>query len=314
MKNNNLSYLEGSTTKEHKLIDLSINQILSESVKKYPNKNAIIIENSNNTLKKTTYTYTELENEINYLSYGLIDLGIRKGDYIAIWSPNRLEPLLLYISLAKIGAISVNLYPYFASEEFNEIMALTQCKALFFWDEGIILDYSGVDYLTESMVSVHDPYQILLTSGSTGKHKLIVQSQYSFINNSEMIIKRVGYRTDDVMGNVGKMYHNNDKFNPLVLIRAIEKHRISMIVGPPSIYFGILNHPEFSRYNISTLKKGTMGAFPLSPALAVDILEIGFPVVQLYGMSETLMTFSTNYNSTTKQEFIETVGKIFPYC
>eukprot|EP01132_Coremiostelium_polycephalum_P003235 gene3235-4049_t len=325
--------------------------------------------------------------------YGLIDLGIRKGDYIAIWSPNRLEPLLLYFSLAKIGAISVNLYPYFASEEFKEIMTLTQCKALFFWDEGII-ESSGVNYLTvlkeiipelksqsptlnsdkfpnlkfiipindndtnnfqrlihrgkevmengiikiedyESLVSVHDPYQILLTSGSTGKHKLIVQSQYSFINNSIIINNRVGLTSDDVMGNIGKLFHvsgklhmtmmaiqgstivlivNNDIFNPSVLLRAIEKYRVTTLGGTPTSYFTIQNHPDLGQYNISTVKKGLLGAFQLSHSIGESLLNIGFPVVHFYGMSESLISFSTNYHSTTKKEFIETVGRVFPHC
>eukprot|EP01132_Coremiostelium_polycephalum_P004312 gene4312-5397_t len=413
MKNNdNLSYFEGST--EYKLQnDITINQLLLENVKKNPTKIAIILENKefddNQPQQNSSYktiTYKELYDQVNYLSSGLIDIGIKKGDYVSIWCQNRLEPVLFYYALANIGAISINLYPYVDSIDFQHIMNISKCKLLVYLDHGfesfknehlqvlnqIIpeltthattsttestsrLNNSKLQYL-EKVVTIHDnnsnnnssifnfksimkrgrellengtidleeyrskvssqdPYTVLLTSGSTGKHKLVVHSQFGFLNNILLSNKRIGFNSDDVLGNVAKMFLASgklqlnmhilagatmvlacdyDKFDPLLWLKWVERHRITTACGAPAFYFSVLNHPQLSQYNISSWSKGLVYAFPLPLSLGESIRRtLGPGILHSYGMSETMLTFST-MPTTSEHQFINTVGRINPHC
>ena len=76
---------------------LTIDCVLSTIAKKYSKKNAIIF-------KDKKITYKELyENSTNYAD-NLLNLGIKKGDKVALLLSNRLEYIYLYFALFKIGA------------------------------------------------------------------------------------------------------------------------------------------------------------------------------------------------------------------
>eukprot|EP01132_Coremiostelium_polycephalum_P003238 gene3238-4052_t len=376
MNYRNLSYFEGPIVENE---DLTFSQILSDTVKRYPNKTAFIIENnSNNVMKKdevmkTSYTYSELENNVNYLTCGLIDLGIRKGDYIAIWCPTRIELIMFYFALAKIGAISVHLFPHYSSDEINDTLKSINCKGIIVSELNdtqihnssipelisqfinlqfiISLDeikdnnYNTMDkvitnfqriiskgkeiweiensYLIgyESLVSSTEPSQVLLTSGSTGKNKLIVHNQRSFVNNVKEINKRTEFTENDILGNFGKLHHVSGHFILLMVIlegatavihqQNIQSSYTLMVLKSIPRF---INLPEFHNYNTSTLKKGHIGSYPFNHKLGESVRKIfGCGLLQMYGMTENLVSFST-FPQFSKSLFIETVGKVFPNC
>ena len=65
-----------------------------------PEKKALIFGSA-------AYTYSEMNRIISALSRYLAGMGIRKGDRISIYMPNRPEWVMYYYAVAKIGAISV---------------------------------------------------------------------------------------------------------------------------------------------------------------------------------------------------------------
>eukprot|EP01132_Coremiostelium_polycephalum_P004323 gene4323-5410_t len=368
-------YFVNENSSNTPLSEFTFNHYLSENVKKYPNKTALIVHQHGIRL-----TYQEFQDQINYLSAGLIDIGVRKGDYVAIWSSARLEPVLLYFSLAKIGAISVNLYPYYGEIEFKEVMSSIKCKGIII-SEGTYQNSNFLKQVTESLptlriciqsnqnddemyqsmlqfksvmksgkelmengfrldeyqslVSCHDPSQIVFTSGTTGKQKAIVHSQFSFINCSLSILKRFPIDVNDTYGNFGQLFHINGKLNMLssvivgatmvfitndhlitdVLLEIIDQHSLTALHGTPTTYFNLVHHPNIKNANIKSLKKIVVGGSLISRELTKMVKQI-FQIelfVNVYGMSETLLSFSTT-KDTFEEKFLETVGTIIPHC
>jgi fatty-acyl-CoA synthase len=74
--------------------------ILDNVVKKNPKKVALIFG-------RKQVTYQELNDQVNTIAKGLIDLGVKKGDIIAIWMTNRLEWIYTQYAIYKVGAIMV---------------------------------------------------------------------------------------------------------------------------------------------------------------------------------------------------------------
>ena len=76
-------------------------------------------------------------------------------------------------------------------------------------------------------------------------------------------------------------------FDPVELMRAIERYRISTLVLVPTMINMVLNHPDFPKYDLSSLRRVVYGASPMPLPLlrqAIDALRCEF--VQGYGMTE----------------------------
>ncbi|MEM3585915.1 MAG: long-chain fatty acid--CoA ligase [Candidatus Jordarchaeaceae archaeon] len=76
-------------------------------------------------------------------------------------------------------------------------------------------------------------------------------------------------------------------FDPDVVMRDIEKYRSEAFVGIPLMYYMMVTHPNFKKYDLSSLKLAVSGADTLPPAVfeqwkKVTNLDVG----QGYGLSE----------------------------
>src|SRR5205085_9552064 len=64
-------------------------------------------------------TYAELWNQTTRAARGLLARGVRRGDRVGIWSPNRAEWVVLQYATARIGAILVNINPAYKTAELS---------------------------------------------------------------------------------------------------------------------------------------------------------------------------------------------------
>ena len=61
-----------------------------------------------------TLTYAELEREVDAIAAGLRELGIGKGDPVAVFMPMVLEAVIAAYAIAKLGAIYMPIFSGFA--------------------------------------------------------------------------------------------------------------------------------------------------------------------------------------------------------
>lgn len=78
-----------------------------------------------------TVTYAELSRNIERAAGGLLKLGIRKGDRIAIFAENCPEYLTVYLASAKIGSIVATINPLFKEEEIGYILSNAEPRLVF---------------------------------------------------------------------------------------------------------------------------------------------------------------------------------------
>lgn len=69
-----------------------------------------------------TYTYEQLNEQANFLAYGLIERGIKKGDRVGIWAQNLPEWVIVMYACAKLGAILVNINPAYRAHELEYVV------------------------------------------------------------------------------------------------------------------------------------------------------------------------------------------------
>ncbi|MGN7398002.1 class I adenylate-forming enzyme family protein [Peribacillus frigoritolerans] len=115
---------------------------------RYPSREALIYYNSEG--KQTSFTYEELNREVNRVAHSLLEMGVQKGDRIAAIGRNSPEMVLLSYALLKIGAWFTPLNFMLKPQEISQFINISQTR-MFFVD-GANLD--GVHSIVNELPSV----------------------------------------------------------------------------------------------------------------------------------------------------------------
>jgi long-chain acyl-CoA synthetase len=82
---------------------------------------------------------------------------------------------------------------------------------------------------------------------------------------------------------------------PQSIFEAIHKHRVNFFPAVPTMYVGVLNHPEVSRHDLTSIKGCFSGAAPLPVEVIRDFeSKTGSQICEGYGLSETSPVVTTN--------------------
>ena len=91
-----------------------IESCIDRHIEDKPDKNAFVFQDDNEKVKK--YTYKELSKEVNKFSNLLVNLGVKKGDRIALFLPKIPEMYIAFLAVIKIGAVAVPLFEAFQED------------------------------------------------------------------------------------------------------------------------------------------------------------------------------------------------------
>ena len=122
--------------------------ILPHYATHFPNDNALNGKENGVWVKYSIHQYIE---KVNYISYGLMQLGIKKGDRIASITNNRPEWNILDMAILQLGAIHVSIYPTISESDYKYILNHAEVKMVFVagWEllrkiENVISDKEGL--------------------------------------------------------------------------------------------------------------------------------------------------------------------------
>lgn len=111
------------------MIENTIGDVLDEITAKYPENDALVYVDRDLRLN-----YRKFTERCNRLARGLIELGIKKGDKVSVWSNNVPEWVYLQFATAKIGAILVTVNTYYKSHELEYLLKQSDSTTLFLVD------------------------------------------------------------------------------------------------------------------------------------------------------------------------------------
>src|SRR5438270_1328092 len=177
-------------------------------------------------------TYRELIAQCEEVARGLLARGVKKGDRVGIWAPNRYEWVITQYATAAVGAILVNINPAYRTSELE--YALNQSGISFFilaagfrqadyramlaevkgrcpdLREALVLedgwnalkrDASKVDIAAlheiEETLQFDDPINIQYTSGTTGCPKGATLTHHNILNNGFFVGEGCSYTEQD---------------------------------------------------------------------------------------------------------------------
>lgn len=102
--------------------------ILEHNLRYLPKEDALCGKENGVWVKYSTQEYINI---VNNISYGLMQLGISKGDCIATITPNRPEWNFLDMAIMQIGAIHVAIYPTISESDYSYILNHADVKLIF---------------------------------------------------------------------------------------------------------------------------------------------------------------------------------------
>ncbi|XP_076352385.1 medium-chain acyl-CoA ligase ACSF2, mitochondrial-like isoform X1 [Tachypleus tridentatus] len=311
-------------------------------------------------------TFLETNEETDQLAASFLELGLRPGERLAIWSTNCYEWVLTQLAAAKAGLVLVNINPAFMPSELEYCLNKTSCKALIAGESFRKQDYfqqlcsvvpeiisskpgqikssrcpdlhtvvmltkkdfpgvykfddilraAGNEKLREvkeldTKIQFDDPVNIQFTSGTTGKPKAASLSHFNLINNAVVFTNRVtipGVNEVDCIpvplfhafGCVGGVVSTIIKhklavfpsafFDSLETLKAMEKERCTLVMGTPTMFIDIINHPDVHKFDLTSLQGALIGASPCP-------VELWKAIEQKLGITNVLNSYGTTENS-----------------
>ena len=130
-----LSYVAGAT--DEPLHFATVSQLLDEAVAAHGARDAAIFAQGHQTL-----SWYDLQQRADEVAAGLLAIGVRRGNRVGIWAPNRVEWLLVQFGCARIGAVLVNINPAYRSSELEFALNKVRCRVLV-----LARSHRGADYL-----------------------------------------------------------------------------------------------------------------------------------------------------------------------
>src|SRR5437763_1695735 len=159
------SYVHGASRVP--LLGETIGENLRRTVERVPNTEALVVRHQNYRA-----TYSELWDQTTRAARGLLARGVKKGDRVGIWSPNRAEWVIAQYATARIGAILVNINPAYRTAELryalqqSGITVLLLAKAFRTADYvGMLREVRGDCPAVREAIVLDDDWQDLLDHG-----------------------------------------------------------------------------------------------------------------------------------------------------
>ena len=231
------SYVRG--TADSSLSDLTIGALLAETAARFPDRLAVVFREQG-----VRWSWKEFANEIEAFATGLQELGLRKGDRVGIWSPNRAEWLVTQFATARLGLVLVNINPAYRLAELEYALHVSGCRAVISAQEmktskylemlqtvrpqtpGLewiirmgegrtpdMLNYADVlakgrgGAIREESLDCHDPINIQFTSGTTGSPKGATLTHHNVVNNARFIAQALNFSEADRLCIPVPLYH-----------------------------------------------------------------------------------------------------------
>ncbi|MFD1406832.1 AMP-binding protein [Kroppenstedtia eburnea] len=366
------------------LLHVTMGDLLDEVVSRQGDREGVVYPEKN-----LRWSYRRFREECNRAAKGLMKLGLKKGDHLAIWATNHPEWLVTQFATGKMGAVMITVNTNYRTRELEYLLRQSDTETLILMEEfkgvsyvemlyeicpeladsepgqlcserlpklknviflgeerqpGMFLwsdllqmgDHLDDTVLAERQASLHpdDVINMQYTSGTTGFPKGVMLTHNNIINNGRNIAECMKLTPEDrmcipvpffhcfgcVLGilacvNAGSTMVPVIQFDPLTVLRTVEAERCTALHGVPTMFIAELNHPQFSSFDLSSLRTGIMAGSNCPMEVMKRVMnDMGASEITIaYGQTESSPVIGQTRTDDPIERRVSTVGKKLPH-
>ena len=326
---------------------MNLAQLLRDTARRLPEKVAFVV---GGRPVEDGISYSELDRAVDHVAIGLRNLGVAPGDRVAVAMHNVLHFPISYFGILRAGAVVVPLNVMLTPAEVERVLVDSGAKValgappfvdvvragappevtVISTEEWSKLDAKGV--ASDPEVGEEDLAVLAYTSGTTGEPKGAMLSHGNLLANlrQQMAVPGAHIEESDVVFLALPLFHIFglnvglglialtgasgvlvERFEPVPTLRLIHDHRISILLGAPTMYSAWISVPGADQYDVSSVRLAVSGAAPLAPDVLRDFRDLfGVPIYEGYGLTETAPTVMSN--RMTSNPRAGSIGKPLP--
>lgn len=356
--------------------EIPLSDLLKNTAESNPNHVAIVYFDRE-------MTYGELNIASDKFATALADLGVKKGDKVALFLPNIPQFVISYYGAIKIGAIETAISPLYKEREVEHQLNDSEAETIVVLDLLYpilekVLDKTKVKrvivtglkeymppakaflgsllkkipshkverkpntYFFQELQSKYEanppkvdinPKEDLValqyTGGTTGISKGAMLTHMNLVSNAVACDAWLrGTKGGETFLTVLPLFHiygmttgmnapiflagkmvTLPRFDAVSTFQAIQKHRVTVFCGAPTMYAMLLAHPDLKKYDLKSIRFCISGSAPLPPEVQKKWMEVtGGVLVEGYGLTESSPV--THCNPLDKSMKTVNVGSI----
>jgi long-chain acyl-CoA synthetase len=284
-------------------------------------------------LGDAVFSYAALDDASARMAGLLRGHGVEPGDRVALMLPNVPQFAFAYYGILRVGATVLPMNVLLKRREISFLLADSEARLILAWDgflaearlgaadagaELVVVTPDELEHAPSREVidrEASDTAVVLYTSGTTGTPKGAELTHANLGRNAEAALGLFRLRKQSVILGSLPLFHSFGqtcalnaavragaavtllpRFDAGRALEIIERDRVTVFMGVPTMYGALLNHPERERFDVSSLQACVSGG----ASLPVEILHrfeeaFGCTILEGYGLSETSPIASFNH-------------------
>lgn len=196
------SVIDDVNATDHAVEDTTLTALIERAMRRSPASTAVVCE-------AASLTYAELDGATAIWAGRLAELGVRRGDFVAVCIPRSLELEIALVAVLRAGAAYLPIDAEYPAERVRAITAIAQPKAVLLsgapavaWPDSVAqlrMDQPPAQRIAQAIEDARpdDPAYIIFTSGSTGAPKGVVIQHRAIVNRLEWMRQHYGFDASD---------------------------------------------------------------------------------------------------------------------